>query len=236
MAESTRVNTGRGALAVYNLEDEAENRLNALLSIKPRRTMSGIEWHDEANNRSYQRIIGGLAWPSAESLTPLSSIAILGEDKEVDVATGQQKIWILYEDSAMTIEDLLDTAVVRMEQIVCSDWIIPMHEPEYVRVERWSRERKKRRMPVPHFCAPPSHDFVQLNALMQARTVSNKSFYFGKESPAATLYVAIPDADFNRSLGKYPAVAAVLYPLGYLDMTQKRGIRRSNYVPAQGGY
>lgn len=229
-------NKFRRELMMRGVEDEAAARMLALTSIHPRRGNSGIEWEDPVNERVYQRIIGGIAWPSSDSLIPMSSISILGEDKEVDAATGQNKIWILYEDSATTIEELLDTAVTRMEQIVCSDWIIPMHEPEYVRVERWAKERKRRRMPVPHFCAPPSHSFSQLNALMQSRTVSNKTFFFGKESPAATLYVAIPDADFNRSLSKYPAVAAVLYPLGYLDMTQKRGIRRETYVPAQGGY
>ena len=91
-------------------------------------------------------------------------------------------------------------------------------------------------MPAPHFTAPPVKEFIELNALMQARTTTSKTFFFGEESTAAAAYVSVPDADFYRPLRKYPQIACVLYPLGYLDTMEKSGTPRMEYRSAEGGY
>ena len=211
---------------------------DALSQVKPEKTKDGKRtvWRDRVNDRTYGRIIGGLAWPGADSYEPDCHLAILGEDIRVDAASGEHLIWILCEEAERTIEGALDKACSLMEQVLCRDWILPLNEPEGIRVDRWLDERRMRRMPAPHLSVPPISEFVQLNALMQARTTTVKTFFFGQDSTAASAYVAVPDEDFYRPLRKYPQIACVLYPLGYLDTMSKRETPRRKYQSAEGGY
>ena len=206
--------------------------------IKPEKSRDGQRtvWKDPVNGRTYGRILGGIAWPGADSYVPDCHLAILGEDERQDASTGQHMVWILCEEAERTIEGILDKACSLMEEILCRDWILPVHEPEYVRVRNWLKDRRSRMMGIPHFSAPPVKEFVQLNALMQARTTTAKTFFFGTDSVAATAYVAVPDEDFYRPLRRYPQIACVLYPLGYLDTITRPGIKRSKYRSAEGGY
>ena len=212
--------------------------MDEMAQIRPERTRDGKRtvWKDRESGRTYGRILGGLAWPGADSYEPDCHLAILGEDVRVDAASGQNLIWILCEEAERTIEAALDRSCSLMEQILCRDWILPLQEPEAIRVDQWLDERRRRRMSVPHFSAPPIQDFVQLNALMQARTTTVKTFFFGTESMAATAYVAVPDEDFYKPLRKYPQIACVLYPLGYFESISKRETPRSKYVSGEGGY
>ena len=206
--------------------------------IKPEKSRDGQRtvWKDPVNNRTYGRILGGIAWPGADSYVPDCHLAILGEDERQDVSTGQNFVWILCEEAERTLEGILDKACSLMEQLLCRDWILPMQEPEYVRVNTWLKDRRSRRMAIPHFSAPPVKEFIQLNALMQARTTTAKTFFFGEDSIAATAYVAVPDEDFYRPLRRYPQVACVLYPLGYLDTISRPTMKRKEYRSAEGGY
>ena len=204
--------------------------------LKMKHTINGVVWEDEKNKRSYQRIVGGAAWPGPESYTPTCHMAILGEDVETDIESGRTTIWILFEESSPSIEDLLWRVVNHMEAVHCLEWVMPTEDPGYIRVEQWVRERRRKRLAVPQVVDTPIDSFLELNALMQARTVTTKSFFFGKESMAAAAYISIPDADFRGKLSKYPQVGAVLYPLGFLDTTRKRSSQKSFHIPAEGGY
>lgn len=228
----------REAAGAQLRQEEAKRNysLSVLGGIHPQRTMGGVVWEDEVNKRKYQRVIGGAAWPGNECYMPTCHMAILGEDIEVDVASGKNKVWLLYEESAQSVEALLGQICLRMEAIVCTDWVMPVEDPGYIRVDQWIQARRRRRLPVPQVLAPPVETFAQLNALMQARTVTSKSFFFGPESMAVASYMSVPDADFGRNLNRYPAVGAVLYPLGYIDAIQKRDVRRAAHIPAEGGY
>lgn len=217
-------------------EKKKAQRMEILHAVTPKRTQSGVVWADSLNGREYRRIMGGAAWPGPTSFTPTCHMAILGEDTQVDPASGRHKIWLLFEESAQSMEEMLAQICMRMEALVCRDWVMPVEEPEFVRVETWMRERRRRRLPVPQMMAPPVSRFVQLNALMQARTTTTKSFYFGPESVAAAAYVSVPDADFERPLNKYPQIGAVLYPLSYLDLIERRDGSSKRHVPAEGGY
>ena len=218
--------------------DGIEKREAVLLQIKPEKSRDGKRtvWKDAVNGRTYGRILGGIAWPGADSSVPDCHLAILGEDMRTDAATGQHLVWILCEEAERSIEPLLDRACSLMEMMLCRDWILPEAEPEYVRVERWLKERRQRRMSVPHFSGPPVEAFIELNALMQARTTTSKTFFFGEDSTAATAYVSVPDADFYKPLRKYPQIACVLYPLGYFDTVDICGAPRMRHVSAEGGY
>lgn len=208
-----------------------------MLSLKLKKDSGGrVVWEDVPHGRKYRRVAGGMAWPGPDAYDPNCRLAILGEGSAQDVASGRHNVWILHEEAFVSVEDMLDAACSWMERIYCRDWILPEHEPQHVRVDHWIRERRRRRMPVPHFCAPPVHDFVELNAMMQARTTTTKTFFFGADSPASAAYATVPDTDFLRSVHRYPAIAAVLYPLSYLDMTERRALQVRTYVPAEGGY
>lgn len=83
---------------------------------------------------------------------------------------------------------------------------------------------------------PPSVDFLTLHALVQARTVTCKTMFFGEDSIAASAYVSIPAEDYCRPLKRYPQLAAVLYPLGAIDMYTAADIPPGIHIPAEGGY
>lgn len=217
-------------------EAKSKNGLAVISGLKPKRVMSGIVWEDKVNGREYRRIIGGCAWPGAESFTRTCHLAILGEDTQKDPGSGRYKIWLVAEEVAQSIEELLDKICIRMEAAVCHDWVMPVEEAEFIRVENWLRDRRRMRRPVPQVLDAPVTSFMQLNALMQARTVTTKSFYFGSDSLAAAAYASVSDQDFGRQLNRFPQIGAVLYPLGYLDTVEKRDIRRSPRIPAEGGY
>lgn len=224
--------------AMTNEDRKRSAKLAALFALKLEKTADGktTVWKDKANNRTYGRIIGGIAWPGADSYEPNTHLAILGEDMRVDDESGKNLIWILHEEAGQTIEAVMDRASAFMDALWCKDWVLPQHEPEYLRVDEWVRDRKRRRMPVPHLCACPLKEFVQLNALMQARTVTNKTFFFGDDSVAAQAYIGVPDEDFYRPLRKYPQIGCVLYPFGYLEMISKRTGSYSRHKSAEGGY
>ena len=238
MSETTMTNREKAAARsqLRSEEDATARRAEILWAVKPKRTNSGVIWEDRLNERTYRRLMGGAAWPGPTSFVPTCHMAILGEDTEIDHASGRHKIWLLFEESAQSIEEMLAQMCMRMDALVCRDWVLPVEEPEYVRVETWMRERRRRRLPVPQMMAPPVSRFVQLNALMQARTTTTKSFFFGPESVAAATYISVPDADFERSLNKYPQIGAVLYPLGYLDLIERRDGSVGRHIPAEGGY
>lgn len=221
---------------LYREESKDRTAKAVIAGLKPKRVMSGVVWEDKVNGREYQRIIGGCAWPGAESFTRTCHMAILGEDTQKDPASGRPKIWLVAEETAQSVEELLDKVCMRMETTVCRDWVMPVDEPEYIRVENWLRERRRCRRPVPQVLDAPITRFLELNALMQARTVTTKSFYFGPDSIAAAAYASVSDQDFSRQLNRFPQIGAVLYPLGYLDTVEKRDVRRAPRIPAEGGY
>ena len=59
---------------------------------------------------------------------------------------------------------------------------------------------------------------------------------FGEDSIAASAYVSIPAEDYCRPLKRYPQLAAVLYPLGAIDMYTAADIPPGIHIPAEGGY
>lgn len=237
MASNEALREKMGAQSALNREEAKDRLCKAVLAgLKPKRTASGIVWEDSVNGREYQRIIGGCAWPGAESFTRTCHIAILGEDTQADPGSGRHKIWLVAEEIAQSVEEMLDKVCMRMETTVCRDWVMPTEEAEFIRVENWMRDRRRLRRPVPQVLDAPVVRFVELNALMQARTVTTKSFFFGPDSLAAAAYASVSDMDFNRQLNRFPQIGAVLYPLGYLDTVDKRNVRRSSRLPAEGGY
>mgnify|MGYP000111521041 FL=1 len=94
----------------------------------------------------------------------------------------------------------------------------------------------RHRLPRIRIIPPPSVDFLALHALVQARTVTCKTMFFGEDSIAASAYVSIPAEDYCRPLKRYPQLAAVLYPLGAIDMYTSADIPPGIHIPAEGGY
>lgn len=220
------------------LERKDAALLERLKKIKPIRDgfTGKIVWKDNAKGLIYRRLIGGIAWPAPDSYTPMTHLAILAEERDEEISTGQHTVHVLYEDMAPTIEEILSLAVEKQDMLRCTDWAAPIHESEFIRVRQWEKDRMRHRLPRIRLMAPPSVDFLTLHALVQARTVTCKTMFFGEDSLAASTYVSIPAEDYCRPLKRYPQLAAVLYPLGVIDMYTAAEAPAENRVPAEGGY
>jgi len=193
-------------------------------------------WHDPVRGVFYRRIVGGIATPAPDSVTPMSHMAILGEDREVDTATGKNYVYVLHETQAPTVEEILELSVVKQEQLKCTTWVTPQKDTDYVRIQGWMNDRRLLHLPTLRIVPPRSTDFITLHALVQGRTMGAKTMFFGEGSNAATEYVGIPVEDYYRSLKKHPALASVLYALGYIDLTPFTIARNGSYMAIEGGY
>lgn len=193
-------------------------------------------WKDTLKGLVYRRLIGGIAWPAPDSYTPMTHLAVLAEERDEDFSMGHHTVHVIYEDMAPTIEEVLNIAVAKQSLLRCAEWVAPIHESEVIRIRQWEKDRMRHRLPRIRIIPPPSVDFLTLHALVQARTVTCKTMFFGEDSIAASAYVSIPAEDYCRPLKRYPQLAAVLYPLGAIDMYTAADIPPGIHIPAEGGY
>lgn len=210
--------------------------MKKLKRIKDKYTGAPV-FRDEETGTVYGRVIGGLCFSSVDSYSPAHSLCALGEEREKDFPSGVHVVRVLAEEQEIGVEELLERAVMVQDALHCAAWMFPSHEPEQVRIVKWTRNRAMLRLPRLSIVPPPTRDFLVMHGLAQARTVTSKTMFFGPGSTAAAQYVSVRGADFSSEARRYPAVAAYLYALAGIDMRPAgSAATRETPAPAQGGY
>jgi hypothetical protein len=192
---------------------------------------------DEETGVFYSRIVGGVCFSGVDAYSPLHAGCVIGEEREKDFGSGMHILRILHEFSAPDVEELLDAAVLVQQRIKCRVWLTPLESPAMIRAVKWSRDRQALRLPRVVLSAPATRNFLVMHTLLQRRTETNKTMYFGADSQAAAQYVSVRKEEFHGDVGRFPAVAACLYALSGIDMrAERQGESAAAAVPAQGGY
>lgn len=208
----------------------------------------GVPFWRDGRGREFRRVAGGLAWPWDE--LP-GWLVVLGEERLTragDGGDGRRHIDVLHawegrhRGAMLAPIDLMDEARALSTSLACSVWASPTDLPDAALVPLYNRDlaRRDRKLVLR---TPPRYErgtaFLFYDRLLERRTRSEALFHAGAEGRALVdEYAVIRPADRLRPVEEFPAVAALLYALAWLDLTPGGGHTRTGaYVaPTLAGY
>lgn len=202
----------------------------------------------DKEHTEYRRLCAGLSFPVyAPTISP-GWIVILGEER-LPRDDGRNHLVVLHarcgmdavSRSPLTAAELMAEAAADILRWRCLTWLSPLDQPDcsllpmFNRSQQRSAPRLSLRTP-PRWCRDA---FLVYDRLCEARTEREKSLHFGKSGALlADAYGRIQAVDRIRPLPEFPAVAALLYALAWLELTAWEGERRESegYTTTRAGY
>ena len=190
----------------------------------------------------YRRLVGGLAWPYG--VEKPGCVVLLAEGRVFKEETQNHWIWLVGEYVNHSSQELLRVLGQMDESVYGVEWVTDLKNPHYLLVEQWNDERADYRQKTIVFYNPPEiHKpsrqlFRFYDQLVDKRTRTQKSLFFGKDSEVARQYAILTPDDFRKSMEEFPCVCAFLYTLATLEFSSKQQEFNSYYqVPDEiGGY
>jgi hypothetical protein len=191
-------------------------------------------WRDK-NGAEYRRIAAGLAWPAKE--LP-GWIVILGEDRNKR-GDGKRHISVIHDwkgvgakggADILSPRDIMAEASALSVSMTCDVWVSPTELPDAALLPMYNRSlgRHDRKLSLR---TPPRYErasaFLVYDRLLEYRTAREHTFHFfgagGRRKALADEYAVIRAEDKNSPLEEFPAVAALLYALAWVEFTGAGG-------------
>ena len=191
------------------------------------------------NPHEYRRVVGGICWPNplTQGQGGVGSWCILGEERIPDSLTLRHSVRVLAAGQNDSVAMLLDGATAAASVVQCGYWTAPLNEPGFRLSLEWQKNRRVLAQPVIKMAHPPSTRFGVLWELLKARTKGEKSFLFGDHGEAIAQAIKGLDAEaVKQNINTYPAVAAVLYALGAIDLLSAPKAKTRKWKPGKAGY
>lgn len=186
----------------------------------------GVPFWRDTEGREFRRVAGGLAWPCDE--LP-GWLVVLGEERLTRPEDGRRHIDVLHAWEAkqwgrvLAPRDLMDEARALHAGMPCPIWASPTKLPDATLTPLYNRELSRRDHKL-LLRTPPQYErrtaFLLYDRLLERRTGPENTFHTGEAGRAlADEYAILRPADRVRPLDEFPAVAALLYALAWLELT-----------------
>lgn len=202
----------------------------------------------EGEHTEYRRVCAGLSFPVYAPPVLPGWIAVLGEERNPR-EDGRHHIVVLHEwcglddvlRSPLTAQELMAEAAAAVSLWRCPVWLSPLEQPDCSLLPLFNR-LQSRSSPRLSLRTPPrwgKDAFFVYDRLCEARTEREKTLHFGKSGARlADAYGRLQAVDRIRPLPEFPAVAALLYALAWLDLTVWDGERRESggHMTTRAGY
>lgn len=178
-----------------------------------------VFYQDPATKQAFRRVVGGLAWPY--DIRP-GALVVLVEHSQPMPGQDQHRVDVAAEFTDEDPEQILRRASLWGETLSCRAWHTPLAAPELRLVQDYNDGRRRLRLPLLDCSNPPSvngsRDWNAYHRLLERRTRSAKTLFFGEESQAAREYKVRQRTDVERRLEMFPLLAAFLWALAALDL------------------
>ncbi|BDQ36311.1 hypothetical protein SYK_06710 [Pseudodesulfovibrio nedwellii] len=179
-------------------------------------------YKDRLTERTFQRIVGGLAFPFNSSS---GHAVVLGEILRKDPEMHQHHVFVLGETKSDDFQELLSRVAMLQDRTLCKEWMTPMDNNNVLLVDDYNEEHRYRMRKAPvELNSPPMYDrseksevFRFYDRLVAKRTTKRKTLHFG-DCEVAGHYQTLQPADLKRHPEEFPPVAAFLYALAELDL------------------
>lgn len=186
-------------------------------------------YEDTATKQRYRRIVGGISWPQEEE----KGVALVLAENQDDPP--KFKVLVSVED--FNGLDLIAKAkALELEYPVTTWHGNPHNLPMMVLLHEFNRDKypeNKLRFQGAPLAGEKNNSGYYLPMLIELGKVGADRMS-ASESPSVltALSTMHPETHFNRDIAKFPALAALCYPLSWL-LTYKAGMQR---VPAKVDY
>ncbi len=199
----------------------------------------------------FRRLVGGLAWPHADLA---GWLVVLGEERNTRLSDGRRHIDIVHvwqarakQGQILSPREIMDEARALSISLLCQCWVSPTDLPDAALLAMYNRELGKHDHKL-SLRTPPQYGrnaFLLYDRLLERRTMQEKTLHMrytgeglGDNQALEDEYAILQPDDRLRPLEEYPAVAALLYALAWLEFTPASGVGTEKQVKAvgKGGY
>jgi len=177
-------------------------------------------FYDAGKNAEYRRVVGGVAWPVANSL---GFVCVLAENNSIDPRLKTRHYKILDEFESLDVDKIIKRLYDFQNRYLLTPWYGDRsNDMMGYLIDQFNRGLGSKKKAIYIEEAPFAEDRHNLQLYanqIKARTMANKkSLFFGPDSklPAA-LTGLTPDAVQTKAAQLFPPVAALGFALGGLD-------------------
>lgn len=178
-------------------------------------------FQEPATGMNFRAIAGGLAWPS---LKRSGCAVVIGETRSRQAAVGIERhdAHILQELQSPDPAELTDWLELMTEDWLVPNWATPLSDRRSYMLDDVNRNRRKLRKPRIRYGDPQGWSgkgeglLGFYHALVQRRTMSEKTLFFGRKSLCADEIARLNDKETD--ILEYPAMAALCFALADLDL------------------
>lgn len=196
-------------------------------------------FHDVVTCLNFRRTTGGLVWPCGE--TP-GAVVVLGETRSrQNVLGGRHDVHVLVEERSADVSRLVTVMEIFTEELLVKLWSTPLTDARAYLLDDANDERRKLRRPLIRYGDPQYWQgkgeglMPYYHSLVQRRTLSEKSLFFGKNSSAADEIGKLQAEDMTGKPTDYPAAAALFFALAEIDVNPMADWADRGNVSSYGG-
>ena len=172
--------------------------------------------------RMFRRIVGAIAWPHGE--TP-GSVLVLGEIRSrAAFLNTRHDLHILYERQSDDVQSLIELASRAQDEWHVFMWHTPLVDQRIYLLDDYNDSRRiARQMPMtisdPLGWSGKGEGLLPVYfAMVQRRTLNEKTLFFGPESAAAVEIQRLDPDEMNAKPTDYPSAAALFWSVAAVDM------------------
>lgn len=203
-------------------------------------------FRDLSSGVYFRRIVGALAWPVEDKP---GALIVLGETRSTQNALGigRHDVHVLEERTHDDVSMLLAYMARMADDWLVRVWATPVADHRAYMLDDLAADMRTIRRPAPRYADPQGWSgkgeglMPFYHGLVQRRTMSEKTLFFGEGCEAAVQIGKLQPGDASRKPTDFPAAAALFFALAEVDVTPYRQMReRGEYLsgPADlvGGY
>lgn len=194
---------------------------------------------DTETGISYRRTVGSLVWPCGDRN---GCVTVLGETRSrQNVLGGRHDVRLLAEKCSADVSELVEYIELCTMAFVVLSWATPLSDTRAYLLDDKNDERRRARKSIIKFDDPQGWHgkgeglMAFYHALVQRRTLSEKSLFFGKNSSAADEIGKLQAEDMTGKPTDYPAAAALFFALAEIDVNPMADWADRGNVSSYGG-
>ena len=206
---------------------------------------------DTKTGHQYRRTVGAITWPSAtadDGERP-GCVIVLAESLTLPNVVGAERrdVWRLDEHESYDASELIETAQRFQADWLVRTWATPMQDRRSYMLHDANDVLRKLRQPRMRYGDPigwmgKGEGLLPFyHALIQRRTLSEKSLHLGSPSGAADEVAALGPKDTMKPVAHFPSAAALMFALAEIDLHKMpewkdRGGIKGAIADTVGGY
>lgn len=194
---------------------------------------------DTETGISYRRTVGSLVWPCGDRN---GCVTVLGETRSrQNVLGGRHDVRLLAEKCSADVSELVEYIELCTMAFVVLSWATPLSDTRAYLLDDKNDERRRARKPIIKFDDPQGWHgkgeglMAFYHALVQRRTLSEKTLFLGDECEGASFIGKMENEDISCKPTDYPAAAALFFALAEIDVNPMADWADRGNVSSYGG-